>query len=297
MTRFILLAMISSCVFVSCLQNTEPSMTEDETWRLGWRLIESSMNKEYKTAELQFDTLLALPGEMNLDFLINGLELKIKADKNEEVLRILGGLNSETLGRACLYEGIKSLKPCENIEKQTAENEELQLQIIKMYVNDQAVRGNVMEDVITKFNINRDEITTENGIAVDATNREQLQGIIKEFGFPSRKLVGDDAMNGLFLIIQHSDRDQEWQKSQLTNIKAAVDNGDLDGQSYAYLYDRIQINGGKKQLYGTQFSSVDRKKGIAQLAPTEDLENLDLLRREVGMMPIDMYKRFMLKPF
>ena len=32
-----------------------------------------------------------------------------------------------------------------------------------------------------------------------------------------------------------------------------------------------------------------------ELAETEDLENLDKRRMEVGIMPIDMYKRFMLK--
>jgi hypothetical protein len=34
---------------------------------------------------------------------------------------------------------------------------------------------------------------------------------------------------------------------------------------------------------------------VVELAETEDLENLDRRRMEVGMMPIEMYKEFMLK--
>lgn len=66
-------------------------------------------------------------------------------------------------------------------------------------------------------------------------------------------------------------------------------------QSYAYLYDRIKINNGEKQLYGTQFAKVDPINKIVELAETEDLDNLDNRRREVGMMPIEMYKRGILK--
>jgi len=36
-------------------------------------------------------------------------------------------------------------------------------------------------------------------------------------------------------------------------------------------------------------------KKIVELADTDDLENLDIRRREVRTMPIEMYKRIMLK--
>lgn len=69
----------------------------------------------------------------------------------------------------------------------------------------------------------------------------------------------------------------------------------MDGQSYAYLYDRIKMNSGEKQLYGTQFSDVDPENGIVTLAETEDMDNLDHRRMEIGMMPIEMYKEVMIK--
>ena len=152
-----------------------------------------------------------------------------------------------------------------------------------------------MEDIISKYNIDKSEITKDGGVTVDERNRNRLKEIFKEFGFPNSKLIGKDAMQGIFFIIQHSDGDKEWQKSQLSNIEKAVENGDMDGQKYAYLYDRIKINSGEKQLYGTQFAKVDPINKTVELADTENIENLDNRRMKVGMMPIKMYKEYMLK--
>lgn len=69
----------------------------------------------------------------------------------------------------------------------------------------------------------------------------------------------------------------------------------MDGQSYAYLYDRVRINGVEKQLYGTQFADVDPVNGTVTLAETEDIDNLDHRRMGIGMMPIEMYKELMIK--
>jgi hypothetical protein len=81
----------------------------------------------------------------------------------------------------------------------------------------------------------------------------------------------------------------------LHELGNAVKKGDMDGQSYAYLYDRIKMNSGEKQLYGTQFADVDAVNGTVTLAETEDMDNLDHRRMEIGMMPIEMYKELMLK--
>jgi hypothetical protein len=164
-----------------------------------------------------------------------------------------------------------------------------------MYVDDQASRGNLMQDLINKYKIDSTNISQDQGIIVDKNNRDRLKEIIEEFGFPTRELVGLDAMKGVFFIIQHSDEDKDWQKLQLLNIEKAVAKGDMDGQNFAYLYDRIKINNGEKQLYGTQFANVDPINKIVELAETEDLETLDRRRMEMGMMPIQMYKDIILK--
>jgi len=41
---------------------------------------------------------------------------------------------------------------------------------------------------------------------------------------------------------------------------------------------RTKINGGEKQLYGTQFKNVDPINKTVELADTDDIENLDRRR-------------------
>ncbi len=253
------------------------------------------MDENYEIANSQFDSLLNLTDKVERKFIVTGLEAKSKLNKNEEIITLLNTQNDEVLREICTKQFLKNTKPCAGLAEEKVENKTLQMELIKMYVNDQAARGNIMEDVIFKFNLDTTQITHNGAVGVDESNRNRLKEIFEEYGFPTRKLVGKDAMQGIFIMIQHADGDKEWQKLQLENIEKAVKNGDMDGQSYAYLYDRIKINSGEKQLYGTQFAKVDPINKTVELAETEDIDNLDERRREIGMMPIEMYKNFMLK--
>lgn len=200
------------------------------------------------------------------------------------------------LQEICKKQVLSNFEICKKYSVEIVENEKLQLELIKMYVNDQYVRSNLMTDILQKYNLSKDQVIIDsNGINTDERNRERLKEIIAKYGFPTKKMVGKDAMNGVFFMIQHADGENAWQKSQLTNIKNAVKMGDLDSQSYAYLYDRIKINSGEKQLYGTQFANVDAVNNIVELDKTEEIDNLDKRRMEIGMMPIEMYKKLMLK--
>jgi len=270
-------------------------MSENQAWKLAWRMITSSMDQNYELASLQFDSLRNNTKIIDAKYLVTGLEAKNKIGKVDEVAIIINAQEEELLQEICGKPFISNFEPCTKYLDEKVGNRALQLKLIKMFVDDQAVRGNLMQNLILKYSIDSTEIAQFGGNRVDEENRTRLKEIFEEYGFPTRKLVGKDAMQGIFLMIQHSDGDKEWQKSQLTNIEKAVKKGDMDGQSYAYLYDRIKINSGEKQLYGTQFSKVDPINKTVELAKTEDLENLDRRRMEMGMMPIEMYKNFMLR--
>lgn len=279
----------------SCNKIISQQMTDVEVWKLGWRIIASSMEENYELANLQFDSLRNSTKTIDRKYLVTGLEVKNKLGKVDEITEIISSQDEKMLQEICSKGFLSSYEICKEYSIEKVDNKELQIELIKMYVDDQAARGNLMGNMISKYNIDSTEITQDGGILVDERNRNRLKEIFNEYGFPTKELVGKDAMQGIFLMIQHSDGDKEWQKSQLPNIEKAVKNGDMDGQSYAYLYDRIQINSGEKQLYGTQFAKVDPINKIVELAETEDLENLDRRRMEMGMMPIEMYKEFMLK--
>lgn len=297
MNKLKFLAILSLIAFTtSCSQNKTSTMSEIETWKLGWRMIESSMLENYDLASLQFDTLRLSSKSMDYKYLVTGLEVWSQKGRTADILELLKVQDQSMLQQICHKEFLSGLEPCKENAIENVMNKELQIEIIKMYINDQYVRSNLMTDILEKYSLKKEEIIEDiYGIYTDEKNRERLKQIIAQYGFPTRNLVGKDAMQGIFLIIQHSDQDKQWQKSQLANIEKAVKMEDMDGESYAYLYDRIKINTGEKQWYGTQFEKVDAKNNIAELAPTEDLENLDHRRRTMGMMPVEMYRKFMLR--
>src|SRR5690606_37345699 len=147
-------------------------------------------------------------------------------EKEEKLKEILARHDQNVLQEVCnrdlFTQKLGAIDACKSIAKEEVENPELQMELLKMYVNDQATRGNIMEDVISKYNLNKAVISNEDPMTVDAKNRQRLKAIIEDYGFPTKKMVGKDAMHGIFLIIQHADGDKEWQKSQLVNIEQAV---------------------------------------------------------------------------
>lgn len=98
------------------------------------------------------------------------------------------------------------------------------------------------------------ELTLES-IAEDRANTARMRQIISEYGWPTYNLVGKGPSNNAWLLIQHADRNPLFQAKCLPLLKEAVDNSQANPTNYAYLYDRVQVSKGEKQLYATQSSS------------------------------------------
>ncbi|CAN5628301.1 hypothetical protein BH23BAC1_BH23BAC1_31000 [soil metagenome] len=179
------------------------SLSEIEKWKLGWRMVGSNWDGNYSFGEMQFDSLLT-GSENNIDsrFIITGLEILEKLDKKEKLIQILERQDPEIQQDLCnrdlFTQKLKSVNVCKSVKREEVRNPELQLNIIKMYVDDQAARGNLMEEIITKYDLNKDEVTEEGMGIVDGINRQKLKEIINEFGFPTKDMVGKDAMHGIF---------------------------------------------------------------------------------------------------
>jgi hypothetical protein len=290
--KLLLFALLcSSLLVVSCNQKSNNQIKETEVWKLGWRMIANSMEEKYEIADLQFDSLLSLPHKIEKNFIVAGLEVKTKLEKNDGVIEILNDQDEETLKDICTKQFLANFKLCQGLSDEKIKNKPLQLELVKMWINDQYVRSNLMQDLLEKYHLKKNEVIIDSfGVETDERNRIRLKEMIDEFGFPTKNLVGKDGMEAVFYIIQHANGDKPWQKSQLKNIEEAVRRGDMEGQDYAYLYDRIKVNSKEKQLYGTQIAKVDPINKTVELAETEDIENLDKRRRQMGIMPIEMYK-------
>jgi len=125
-------------------------------------------------------------------------------------------------------------------------------------------------------------------IRADSANSRRLRDLIAEHGWPRSADVGPDAAEGAFLIVQHTPF-EDWQRDMLSTIEEAVRSGELDAQSYALLYDRVQTKLGRPQKYGTQLSPTG--EGTLRLDSLGNPEAVDSLRAELGMPPLEEYLR------
>jgi hypothetical protein len=121
----------------------------------------------------------------------------------------------------------------------------------------------------------------------DSVNLIRIEKIIEDHGWPGKTLVGEDAADIAFLVLQHCG-DVVIMEKYLPIIEQAVGEGELDKPSLALFVDRIRMFKGEDQLYGTQLSYNDSTK-ILQLYPVEDEQNLNARRAQMGLIPIEDY--------
>lgn len=122
----------------------------------------------------------------------------------------------------------------------------------------------------------------------DSLNYFELKSILDTFGFPGFNLVGEDYSNSFWNIIQHQDNNLEFQKFALDKMKKEVDRNNASKLYFAYLIDRVKINSGEEQIYGTQMQ-LNSDSTSYEPKPVIDQENLDKRRAEVGLIPISEY--------
>ncbi|MEV4640202.1 DUF6624 domain-containing protein [Actinoplanes sp. NPDC049548] len=122
---------------------------------------------------------------------------------------------------------------------------------------------------------------------VTVRNADRLAAILDTYGWPTVTLVGADAARRAFLIAQHADRQLELQRRVLPLLAAAVADGEAEPAHLAMLEDRVRVNEGRPQLYGTQIAGV--ADGAPVPWPCEDAETLDDRRVAVGLEPFAVH--------
>ena len=116
--------------------------------------------------------------------------------------------------------------------------------------------------------------------------QKKLKKIIEKHGWPGYNMVGKEAAEAAFLIVQHADKDFTFQKMALQLLQKAVSIRDADPKHMAYLIDRVKVKENLPQIYGTQINWVN---GRPQPFPIEDEENVDERRIEVGLDSLAAY--------
>jgi hypothetical protein len=120
--------------------------------------------------------------------------------------------------------------------------------------------------------------------AVEDENSAWLAGVVADRGWPGRTLVGDDGVMAAWLLAQHADAFPDRQRAFLTALTQAVAVREASAAQQAYLQDRVRVNAGRPQLFGTQ--STVTADGVREPLPIEDPDGLPARRAAAGLPPL-----------
>lgn len=120
----------------------------------------------------------------------------------------------------------------------------------------------------------------------DVQNLSKVISLIEQCGMPTAAEVGPQQMMAIWLVFQHAD--QKYRKAYFPLLKEAAENGDLQLTQIAMMQDRILMDEGKPQLYGTQVKTNSATEDF-ELYDLENPESVDQRRAEVGFGPLKEY--------
>jgi Ca-activated chloride channel family protein len=115
----------------------------------------------------------------------------------------------------------------------------------------------------------------------------RLCPILKEFGWPSANLVGHDGVDAAFFLLKNSSS-LELQRDLFPVISAATKKGEIGRAEFAGYVDRLCVNAGLKQLFGTQATITD---GLLLLYPIEGEARVEERRKQYDLPPLREYIR------
>lgn len=269
-------------VAISKIDNENRVWIKSTIEKYGW-LDNSLVGEDGENAAFKLVSL-AVQDE---DFQKKCLELLQKAVKDGEAPAEQPGLLADRIrdagGQLSTVPKTNNVFP--NQINQTVKNPELRDEILQRLKSDQAIRMEVVKNYPPGKPL-PDEVI-ERFKAIDKENTARMKEIVKQYGYPGYSLVGENAAQAAFIMIQHADQDLEFQKQCLELLRKAVEQKDIFPASVAYLTDRIRVAEKKPQLYGTQVNITP--DGKVEAPVIEDEANVDKRRAEVGLEPLAGY--------
>lgn len=163
----------------------------------------------------------------------------------------------------------------------SASNRKLHAEIIAMAKIDEEERQKLIDAK------GADQALIKRMESSDADNLRALRRIAPKGVLPDVGTVGVDGMNALLILVQHANGDQGFQREVLRNLDGRVTSGEVSGQAYALLTDRVLMQENKPQVFGTQMSVVNN---VVQVYKVDAPLGLEQRRKAVGLMPMKDYE-------
>ncbi|HAP64116.1 MAG TPA: hypothetical protein DCR93_33080, partial [Cytophagales bacterium] len=116
------------------------------------------------------------------------------------------------------------------------------------------------------------------GVQVRAQNLPELERLIAEYGWPRNSDFPDQTAHVATLIINHSDH--LTRKRYLPMMEEAMAQGEIDPLRYAQVKDRVLLDNGRRQWYGTQ--QTLKRDGSLWPEPIKQPRQVDERRAAIG---------------
>lgn len=113
---------------------------------------------------------------------------------------------------------------------------------------------------------------------------DRLRVLLDEHGWLTREKVGAEAARAAWIVAQHADTQLDVQRLAVRLLAEAVGRGAAEPRELAFLQDRVAVNEGRPQRYGTQVADV--VDGRPVLWPCSEPDDLDRRRATVGIEPV-----------
>ncbi len=120
----------------------------------------------------------------------------------------------------------------------------------------------------------------------DSVNLVRVTAILDSAGWLGEAEVGRTANQALFLVLQHADARPDVQARYLEEMRLAVEQGLARPHELAMLEDRVEVNHGRPQIYGSQIGWTDGKPFVKLLI---EEEHVNERRAAMGMEPLEKY--------
>lgn len=164
----------------------------------------------------------------------------------------------------------------------------LRAQLLQRRAADQALRDTLM--LMMQAGRTPDAAFIDRLDMVDRANTTWIRRVIESRGWPGGSLVGSDGASAAFLLVQHATHDTAFMARALPMLEKAVGAAEASAADYAVLYDRVAVQSGRSQRYGTQASLFN---GRLVFAPIEDSSRVDARRAAMRLPPLAAYARLL----
>jgi hypothetical protein len=192
------------------------------------------------------------------------------------------GASSPCPGAAAWRESHRDQLPpamAQRDEMRTYSAPELRSELQRRFEEDQRQRQRVLADL-------KDLNLADDVLRMDADNLQWLKKLVSDRGIPTVAQVGESGVHWAWLLVQHATEDPAFQLSVQPIFAQRQAAGELPADDLARLTDRVLVEAGKPQRFGTQFdwySGHFKPKGVVNMA------EIEANRRQLDLMSLKDY--------